>query len=258
MPHSDCGVGLQETRKYLSLSGYGCRNLGQLLLVRPSRMSGLDRLSVPRNPLHGAGGLEAPPGRVEQHQLAHPRVVVMAADHGDDLGRMPRNRPGVEERIGPVRVAAQVLHLLGAVRIHVEQQPRVGVRRVGVLPAAVQHAAVVQHRRAPVVFLVEAQLADVLAVGVHAVQDGDVRAAVHARHADEAGRGGEQDPAVGQIAGVVAVHVRLLAGQLPQPRAVGLDLEHLPAVVVAGHGEQQLAGRRSADPRRPRTGRRPA
>ena len=67
-------------------------------------------------------GLVAPAGRVEEHQLAHPRHAVVAADDAHELRRMAGNRPGVEERVGPVRVAAVVLHLPRAVGVHVEQQ----------------------------------------------------------------------------------------------------------------------------------------
>jgi hypothetical protein len=176
-------------------------------------------------------------------KLAHPRHAVMPGDHRRHLRRMAGDRPGVEGRIGPQRVAGVVLHLPRAVRVHVEQQPREIVRRIRVLPAGVQHAAVVQHRRAPVVVLVETQLARVAAVGVRQEQVGDHVAAADAGHAGEAPCRTEDDPAVGQVAGVVVVHVRLLASRdLPQPRAVGADLPDLPAAVVAGHREQHAVG----------------
>ena len=72
--------------------------------------------------------------------------MVAADDDRHELRRMSGDRSGVEHGVGPVRVAAVVLHLLRAVGVHVEQDPVESVRRVGVFPAEVQHAAVVQSR----------------------------------------------------------------------------------------------------------------
>jgi len=220
----------------------GVEELGPRVVDQVVLDERLDPLAATGNPLHHAVGLAPAAGRVEDHQLAHARVVVVAADHRHHLGRMIGDRPGIEKRVRPIGVAAHVFHLARAVRVHVEQQARVRVRRVGVLPSRVKHAPVVEHRGTPIVLLVEAELADVAPVGVHEVQRGHVRAAVHAGNPHEIRRRGEDDPAVGQVAGVVAVHVGLLAGELAQARAVGADLEHLPAVVAAGHGEEHPVG----------------
>ena len=86
--------------------------------------------------------------------------------------------------------------------------------------------------------LLEAELTDVPAVRIHAVEHADDHAGV-AGNALERRRGHERDLAARQIAGVVVVDVRVLARRdLPQPPAVGADLEHLPMPVRAGHGEE--------------------
>ena len=181
----------------------------------------------------------------------------MTGGDADDLRGMVRNGPSVEERVGEKRVAAVVLHLPGAVGIHVEQDPRVRVRQVGILPSQIQHAAVVQHRRAPVVLLVHGQLAD-RAVAIQQVEVGHVRAAVDARHADEGSGGREQNPPVGQVAGVVVVHVGLVnQRQFPQARSRQRS-SRIPASGRSRRAWRTAFGRRrNADRRRRRTGRRP-
>ena len=144
---------------------------------------------------------------------------MMAGDDGHHLRRMAGDRLGIEDRIRPGRVALVILDLVRAVGIHVEQQPGEVVGRVGIFPARVKHAAVVQQRRIPIVVLVETDLPRVAAVGLHEAQVGHRVAAAHAGHALEATGRVEEDPAVGQVAGVVVVDVRFLAGRhLPQAR----------------------------------------
>ena len=99
---------------------------------------------------------ETPQGRIEDDQFAHPLHAMVAGDDGHDLRRVAGDRPGVERRVRPIGIAAVVGRLVRAVGIHREQQPREVVRRVGVFPAGIQDAAVVEHRRAPVVVLIEA------------------------------------------------------------------------------------------------------
>ena len=157
---------------------------------------------------------------------------------------IPGYWPRVEEGVRPIRVAAQELHLPGAVRVHVKEQPRVRVRRIRILPSRVEHTAIVQNGGAPVVFLVEAKLPDIPAVGVHPVEVGHVRTAVHARHANETGGGREQDAAVREVAGIVGIHIRLLAGKLAHLRRRAsrkLHLKHLPSAIGAHRGEEHLA-----------------
>ena len=87
--------------------------------------------------------------------------------------------------------------------------------------------------------LVERQLAGVLAVGVGEEHVGHRVAAADARHAVEAPRRAEHDPPVGQVAGVVVVHVGVRAGRdLAEALAVDADLEDLPAVLRAGRAEE--------------------
>ena len=199
--------------------------------------------TVAGNSLYGAVGLVPSLGRVEDHQLAHPRHAVMAGDDAHDLGRMARDGLGIEGRIRPQRVALVVLDLVRAVRVHVEQQPGEVVGAVRIFPAREEHPAIVQQRRIPIVVLVETDLPRVAAVGFHEEQVRHGVAAAHAGHALETAGRVEQDPAVGQVAGVVVIHVRLLAGRhLPQAAAVDLDLPNLPSARDLGHGKQQLVG----------------
>ena len=57
----------------------------------------LDRPAEAGNALHGGLAFEAPLLRVKLHQLAHPRMIMVTTDDGDDLAGMTRDRAGVEE-----------------------------------------------------------------------------------------------------------------------------------------------------------------
>jgi len=239
------GGGLARDEEVLVIQGERMKELGPRAFHQPIADDGINLLFVSRNPLHGPVRFSPSVGRVEQHQLAHPRHTVVAGDHGDDLRRIVGNGPRVENRIGPHGIAGIVLHLPRAVRVHLEQQPREVMRQVGVFPAAVQQAAVVQHGGAPVVVLIETQLADAAAVRIHQAQVGDRVAAAHAGHAGKAARRGKYDTLIRQVAGVVVVDVRrIVRRDLPQAagRAVSADLPDLPAAILAGHREQHLAG----------------
>ena len=115
------------------------------------------------------------------------------------------------------------------------------MRGVGVFPAGVEDGAIVEHGRAPILVLIEAQLADAGAIGIHFADIGDRVAAADTRYALEAAGGGEEDLAAGQIARFEVVHIGFIAGgHLAQSTAVGLNFPDLPAVIFAGHGEQQF------------------
>ena len=117
------------------------------------------------------------------------------------------------------------------------------MRYVGVFPAGEDHAAVIEHGGTPVLVLIETQLADAGTVGLHDAQVGHRVAAAHTGHAMKSEGRTENDPAVGQVAGIEVIHVGLVAGRdLAQPGAVGLEFPDLPAVMQAGHREKQLVG----------------
>ena len=201
---------------------------------------GLHGLAVTWDPLHYAVGLEAPLRRVEEHELAHARHPVVAGDDADDLGGVIGDRPRVENRVRPVGVAAVVLHLPRAVGVHREQQPREVVRRVGVLPARVEDAAVVHDGRAPVVVLVEAELADLAGRAVEQVEVRDLVRAGDAGDALEDARRVEEDSPVGQVARVVVVDIGVDArGDLCELLRPRVQLEDLPALVAAEHREEE-------------------
>ena len=93
-------------------------------------------------------------------------------------------------------------------------------------------------------FLVEAELPDVPAVGVHPVKVGHVRAAIDAGNTNEAGGAREQNAAVRQVAGIIGIHIRLFAGKLAHLRCRAsrkLNLEYLPSAIGAYRGEKRLA-----------------
>ena len=95
-------------------------------------------------------------------QAARERVDAgQVDDDADHLRRMVGNRPGVEDAVGPVAAAAVEFALAGSVGVHREEVSAPDVRDVGVLPTQVEDAAVVGHRRAVVVVLIEAELTHV-------------------------------------------------------------------------------------------------
>ncbi|OQB79021.1 MAG: hypothetical protein BWX88_04983 [Planctomycetes bacterium ADurb.Bin126] len=217
----------------------GVEELGPALGDGQVERSGQDGPPAGADELDGPLGAAAPAGRVEDHQVAHPRQLVVPADDGDDAGALRGQGAGEEHRRRPVRPAAVVLQLLRAVGVGVEEDAAERVRDVHVFPAEIEQPPVGQGRRAPVVVLLHGELADA-PVAVAAVEVADVARAVDARHAGEAGGGAEDDRLVRHVAGVVVVHVRLADRlDLAQVLAVGADLVDLPPPAGRGHGEQQ-------------------
>jgi hypothetical protein len=70
---------------------------------------------------------------------------------------------------------AEPRHLRGAVRIHGPEVVEVNLAAVHVFPARVEDASVGQRPRGVVVLVVAGERADVCAVGVAAMQHGDLR-----------------------------------------------------------------------------------
>ena len=110
--------------------------------------------------LHHTVGFAAAEGGIQQDKLTLSRRVVMAARHGNDLRRVARHGPRIKERRRPEGVAAVIFHLFAAVGIRMKQQAVKGVGDIGVFPAQVKQAPVVQHGRTPVVVLVVGQASD--------------------------------------------------------------------------------------------------
>ena len=178
-------------------------------------------------------------GGVEDHQFAHPRHAVVACDDAGNLCRMAGHRASVEQAVGPERVAAVQRHLPRAVRVHLEEYPRIGVRQARVLPPQVHDVPVRQDRRAPVVVLVERQPADVARSGLQQVQVRHLAGAADARHADHRRRRGEHYVAVRQVARVVVAHVAV-ADKLQLARRAARDghLVHAPDAFGVRRTEQ--------------------
>ena len=89
--------------------------------------------------------------------------------------------------------------------------------------------------------LLETKLPHAGPVRLHPVQDRHL--ALVARDALKTGRTAEDDSAVGQVAGVIVVHVRLIAPRyLPQSAPVGANLENLKMAGIIPLGKQQPVG----------------
>ena len=133
-----------------------------------------DGFAAPWDALHHAIRLVPSFGRIEQNELPHARIVVMTSHDGDEPGGVAGDRTGVEHGVGPIGVAAVKRHLLGPVRVHVEEDSRDVVGYVGVLPAQVKHPATIEDCRAPVVILVERKPTDRAGAAFEVEQIGDV------------------------------------------------------------------------------------
>ena len=119
----------------------------------------IDLLAVAGNACNGTTDTLARSIAVEQHQLAHPFDTVVSGDNTDRLTRIARAGACVEDGIRPVVASPQILALLGAVRVHREQDAGHKMRQAGILPAQVESSAVGQHGGTPVLVLLEGQLA---------------------------------------------------------------------------------------------------
>ena len=194
--------------------------------------------------LHDALAVMTALAGIEYQQAARTRRAMVAAGHAYHLVHLARHRLGVEERCRKPRPAAAELALVRAVRIHVEEHARIGVGLVGVFPTLIEHAPVVQHRRAPVAVLLEGQLADFPAAGIQLIE------ADHLASAELAGQplidrgGGEDHAAVRQIARIEMADISaIVGGDLVQVLAVHADFKN-PPVPLAGtlFGKHQAPG----------------
>ena len=183
-------------------------------------------------------------GRVEDNQTAGTGDTVVPGNNPDERARPVGERLHVEGRVREPRTAAVKILVLGTVRVHVHHEPREVVDQVGIFPTGVHHAAVVHHGRVPVVVLVEGQTAQVTGLRVVQREVAHRVGPVHARHPVIPQRGIDDQPSVGQISTVGELHIRFRNGcrNVFQPRAVGLDFEHVPATRRVHGGEQHAVG----------------
>ena len=90
--------------------------------------------------------------------------------------------------------------------------------------------------------LVESQTADPAGFTFEPIEIGHVGGPGHAGNPGERRGRAEDDVAIGQVTGVVVVHIRLMdQRELLEVSTVGIHLEDLPAAIVAGHREEQPA-----------------
>ncbi len=177
---------------------------------------------------------------IEQNHLAGSPDVV-PGDDPYELGRMVRNRPRMKQRIRPVGIRTVVLALPGPVRIHREEHAIPDMWRVGIVPAKVEDSAIGHDRRVVRVVLLKGDLSNVATVGVHLVHHADDHAGI-AGHSLQRRCRDHSDFAAGKSAWIVEVNIVLVGrGQLPQAGAIRVDLKHVPVVVAARHGEQNVS-----------------
>ena len=105
-------------------------------------------------------------GGIQEEQLTH-ATLVMTGDDGDNPGWLIGDGAGEEHRVRPIGVRAGVFPLARAVRVHGHEQAVPDMGRVGVIPAQVKHATVVQYARSIVVVLLEGKLVDALPMRSH-------------------------------------------------------------------------------------------
>ena len=202
-----------------------------------------DRLSIPRNRLHGTGCLVPAARRVKENQPAGAVWTVMPADDSSHHGGMIGDRPRIEDGIRPVRIAAVVLHLARAVRVHVKEQAAELMAHVGVFVACVEHSPVIQQRRVPIALLIEGQQPRVLSVAIGNAEVRDVGLAILAGHSGEQAGGVKNDASVGQVAGIAVVDIGSgVCGHLVQPSTIQIDFEYLKGAGGPRHGKQQPVG----------------
>ena len=200
------------------------------------------------NAANGAGRFFPPFAHVEKNEFAHPRNAVVAGNDRDEFRRFARNGARVKHRVRPIGVRAVKRVLVRAVRVHLEEKPRVRVRNVGVFPTLVKDSAVFGYRRMPVVFLVERQAANrLLFVGVHSIRVRNAGRPVDARHRDVTGARRVNDRLVRQVASVVRVGVgqvrkELFSGRSDDFFAVLFQFrfENVPLSVFARRAEEDF------------------
>ena len=155
-------------------------------------------------------------------------LAVAGAEAGDNLVRAGDGL-GVDHRDTRMQIS-KPRHLRGAVGIRGPEVMEMNLAAVHIFPARVEDASVGQRPGRVVVFVVAGERADVRAVGVAAMQHGDLREpAVHPALAPAAD---EDDAAVGKVGGFNVVEGA--AGQLLQVAPVTVDFVKVILLRPAG------------------------
>ena len=201
VPSMTTSVGPTAAMKQFSENAHGSRNWSPWLIGRAKRW----RVRA------GVGVHDGDRARV----LA---LAVPGREAGHHLVRAG-NGLGVDHHDAGVQVAVPD-HLGGAVGVGGPEMVIVDLAAIHVFPARVEDAAVGQRPGRVVLLVVAGDGADVLAVGVAAVQDGHLRQP--AVDPALAAGGDEDDVAVGQVGGLDVVVGAV--GELAQAGAVGIDL----------------------------------
>jgi len=186
------------------------------------------RLADRRDELH-ALGLLLPAARIDDRELAGLDRVMPGGD-GDGLVGA-RDGPRVEQCGGEPGVVAVVLGLGRAVGVHLEQPLGEDLATVAVVPARVEHAAVVGDCWVVVVDLVEGQAAEVPAVSVACVEVADLGPPAVDR-LDAAG-GVEDDGAIGQVRALVVGEAQAV-GELPDAARGEIHLVEVVVILAVG------------------------
>ena len=145
------------------------------------------------------GALLPAPGRVNDRQLAGLRRVV-ATENGEHLLRAG-NAARMGDGGGRPGIVAVELRLPRAVGVHLKERLHEDLAPVVVVPARVNHAAIVQHLRIDRMHLVEPETPEVAAIPVAGVKV--ARLCPEATNGLNAARRGEDDVVVRQVSGLV-------------------------------------------------------
>jgi hypothetical protein len=151
-------------------------------------------------------------GGIKEEESAGAGDIVVAAGDADDLGDGAGDRFGVEEGAGEPGTATAEFALVGAVGVHVEEEPGIGVGLVGVLPALVEDAAIGEEGGAPIAVLFERELPGLAVVWIETVEAGHGVAAEETGESLVGGGGGEEEVIVGEVTGVEMGDILAMVG----------------------------------------------
>ena len=142
------------------------------------------------------GGLQVQPAAtIDDGQRAPRAVMARREDTNEQFGA--GNRPGIEHGTWRVGVVSPIDRVIGAVGVHGPGALGVAEIAIDVFPPVVEDSSVGQEHGMSLVQRAMTDLLDVGSVGIHGVQVAHDMPVAHA--VLRLTRGGEADPAVGQV-----------------------------------------------------------
>ena len=209
------------------------------------RLDGVHWAIATFRPRHVGGDLGQAPREVEAllriYDADGPREPIMMGAASKHHPPTARNVAGVFHQIGPDALVAPIHQHLRAVGVDRPEFLRAPEGLVRVLPASVNNASVVHHRRQVVRLIVGGNEIEIAAIGLAPGQHERARRR-HATHVSVPARGAEDDVAlVGQIDRIKVVEGPIR--ELRQPGAVHVDFIEVKRLLVMGlETEQHLPG----------------